>query len=344
MLKKGLKSVLLIMLACALVMSCTAEKKTTAQATPAPAKTAEAAPSTASASEAAPAKSAEAKKLKVGFIATNFSAEAQARTANHFEEICKAKGWEATMLNSQGSIENQATQMDNLIQMNVDAIVLAMAHPTEIKPALDAANAAGIPVIAISSGYTDGLVCDIASNDFVMSSKLSSYFLDSLGGSGNIVVIKFVKNAGCRKRGEILDAILQEYPDIKVLGEYTVAGTSRFMDDTTSAMETFATKYGEQIDGVWCAFDQLAYACSDVLQSKGLTDALVVGVDGGDETNRRILAGTMTATVAQPFEEMAQTAVDIIEKISNGVSPEDAAGARIVYVDAPLHTKITLSE
>ncbi len=276
--------------------------------------------------------------VKVGFVATNFSAEAQARTANSFEALCKEKGWDCTVLNSQGSIETQATQVDNLVQMGVNAIVIAMAHPTEIKTAIDAANEAGIPVIAISSGYTNGLVCDIAANDFVMGAKISSFLLDSLGQSGNIVVIKFTKNAGCRKRGEVLDAMLPEYPDIHVLDEYTVAGTAKFMDDTTNAIEAFTTKYGDQIDGVWCAFDQLAFACINVLQSKGMTDVLVTGVDGGEETERLIKAGQMTATVSQPFEEMAQAAVDIIEKIQGGMDPKAAAGADIVYVDAPLLT------
>lgn len=283
-----------------------------------------------------------AKALKVGFIATNLSAESQARTAKQFEKSAKAKGYEATILNSEGSIENQATQMENLIQMKVDAIVIAMAHPTEIKPAIEEANKAGIPVISISSGYMDGLVCDITSNDFVMGAKITSQLFDSLGQEGNIVVIKFVKNAGCRKRGEVLDAMLPEYPGIKVLDEYTVAGTARFMDDTQNAMETFATKYGDKIDAVWTAFDQLGYACSDVLQAQGYKDVLVTGVDGNEETFRRIKEGTFYATVAQPFEDMADKAIAIIEKIGSGAEPRAAAGGQIVYVDAPLVTAETL--
>ena len=68
-------------------------------------------------------------------------------------------------------------------------IVVKKQYFDNIKTAIDAANEAGIPVIAISSGYTNGLVCDIAANDFVMGAKISSFLLDSLGQSGNIVVI-----------------------------------------------------------------------------------------------------------------------------------------------------------
>lgn len=344
--KKGMRIGLLVLIAVAMLGACSGEKKsesapsaTTQQASQAPVVTA-----TPKATE--PEKKAEpAKKaLKVGFVATNLSAESQARTAKQFEKIGKDKGWDLTILNSQGSIETQSTQVDNLVQMKVNAIVLAMGHPSEIMPSIKAANDAGIPVLTISSGYVDGVLADITSNDFVMGAKLSSHLLDSLGGKGNIIVIKFVKNVGCRKRGEVLDAMLPEYPEIKVLGEYTVAGTARFMDDTTSAMETFVTKFGDKIDGVWCAFDQLAYACSDVLQAQGYTGVPVVGIDGNDETFRRIQNGTMNATVSQPFEDMANKAGDIIENIGNGMNPSEAAGSKIIYVDAPLVTKASLNE
>ena len=279
---------------------------------------------------------------KVGFIATNFSSEAQARVAGSFEELAKAKGWELVQLNSMGSIETQSSQLENLVQMGVDAIVLAMAHPAEIKPALDKAFEANIPVITIDSGYVDGVVADITADNFVMGGKVSTYLMDSLGGQGKIVAIKFEKHYGTRRRGKVLDVVLSEYPGIEVLAEYSVAATKRFMDDTRSAMETYVLKYGDKIDGVWCAFDQLAYVAADVLKEYGYNDVLVVGVDGNEETFRRIGAGDMSATVAQPFEDMAAKAIEIVEKISNGVNPEEAAGKKIIYVDAPLidHTNL----
>ena len=45
----------------------------------------------------------------------------------------------------------------------------------------------------------------------------------------------------------------------------------------------------------------------------------------------------MTATVAQPFEDMAGKAVEIIDKIVvHGIDPDEAAGSKIIYIDAPL--------
>jgi len=282
--------------------------------------------------------------VKIGFIATNFSSESQARVLNEFAKICSEKGWDLVQLNSMGSDETQSTQIENLVQMKVDAIVLAMGHPNVVIDALQKAFDAGIPVITIDSGYVDGVVADITSDNFVIGAKMSTYLMDSLGGNGDIIVIKFVKHYGTRRRGSVLDVVLTEYPGINVLAEYSVVASARFMDDTRSAMETFALKYGDEIDGVWCAFDQLAYAAADVLTEYGITDALIVGADGNEETFRRIASGNMTATVAQPFEGMASTAAEIIDKIVQGMDPAEAAGRKIIYADAPLIDKSNLPE
>jgi len=286
-----------------------------------------------------------ADKVKVGFIATNFSSEAQARVANAFKAYVEEKGWDLVQLNSMGSIDTQSTQLENLVQMKVDAIVLAMGHPAEIKSAINKVFEAGIPLITIDSGYVEGVVADITADNFVMGAKVSTYLVDSLGGSGNILVIKFHKHYGTRRRGKVLDVVLSEYPEIKVLEEYGVAATKMFMEDTRSAMETYVLRYGDKIDGVWCAFDQLAYVAADVLAQHGYDDVLVVGVDGNEETFKRIKNGNMTATVAQPFEDMAAKAVEIINKIVVlGMNPEEAAGRKIIYMDAPLIDKSNLPD
>lgn len=287
---------------------------------------------------------AAAKEIKVGFIATNFSAESQARVANAFEKIAKDKKWDVKMLNSQGSIETQSNQLENLFQMKVDAVVLAMAHPQEIRPALDKLLGAKIPVITIDSGYVDGVVCDITADNFAMGAKASTYLMDSLGGKGNIIVIKFEKHYGTRRRGKVFDAVLTEYPNIKVLAEYSVVASKRFMDDTRSAMETYATRFGDQINGVWCAFDQLGYAAADVLAEHKMGNVVVVGVDGNQETFRRIGTGNMAATVSQPFEDMAGKAASIVESMAvNGKTADEATGGRkIIYMDAPLIDKSNL--
>lgn len=116
--------------------------------------------------------------------------------------------------------------------------------------------------------------------------------------------------------------------------------TAGYMEDTRRAMETYVLRHGDKIDAVWAAFDELAYAAADVLEAHGLgrDKVIVVGIDGNPETFRRIRAGSpIVATVAQPFEEMARIAVDLVDKIVvQGISPAQAAPRKVIYVDAPL--------
>jgi ABC-type sugar transport system substrate-binding protein len=272
-----------------------------------------------------------AQGITVGFIATNFSNEATARAANAFEKYAKAKGWTPIMLNSAGSVKTQGDQLQNLVQRKVKAIVLCQAHPLEVQDPLNEAFKAGIPVITIDSGYVDGVVADITADNFTMGAKISTFFMDSLGGKGNILV---------RRRGKVFDQVLTEYPGVKVLGEYTITSPQTYMADTRNAMETFVTKFKDQIDGVWCAFDTLAYVAGDVLQDHGIKNVIVTGVDGNQETFNRIKEGKMTATIAQPFEDMAAKAVELVEKIVvKKMSPAAAAPQKIIYMDAPLVDK-----
>ncbi len=334
--KKIIVSLMLVaLLAMGFLSACTNDAATNAEV-PEVAEETEEAVDEAVAEESSDTESAA---LTVGFIATNFSSEAQARVAAAFEKYAAEKGWEVVSLNSEGSIEEQSNQLENLVQMGVDAIVLAMGHPVEIQDAMNKVFEAGIPIITIDSGYVDGVVTDITSDNFSMGAKISTYMANSLGGTGNIIEIKFEKHQGCRERGKTLDVVLTEYPDINVLESYTVVATKSYLEDTRAAVETFVLKYGDDIDAIWCAFDQLAYVSADLLEEYEIEDVIVVGVDGNEETFRRIQSGNMDATIAQAFDPMAKKAIDLIDMIVvQGIPAEEASPLHITYVDAPLVT------
>ena len=281
-----------------------------------------------------------AQQIHVGFIATNFAAESHARVANAFESYARAMGWRVTMLDSRGSPQLQANQVEDLVHAGVDAIVIAMGRILEIRPALELVFEAGIPLITIDSGYTAGAIADITTDNYVMGARIASYLADRMNHEGNIILLKFEKHEGTRRRGKVLDVVLSENPNITVLEEYWMNATAGYMEDTRRAMETYVLRHGDKIDAVWAAFDELAYAAADVLEAHGLgrDKVIVVGIDGNPETFRRIRAGSpIVATVAQPFEEMARIAVDLVDKIVvQGISPAEAAPRKVIYVDAPL--------
>ena len=72
-----------------------------------------------------------AQAFEVGIIGFQFTSETHARVANAAAAAAKAKGWNVTLLNSEGALPKHAEQFDALIAKKVDAIIIAMGKPVE---------------------------------------------------------------------------------------------------------------------------------------------------------------------------------------------------------------------
>jgi ribose transport system substrate-binding protein len=275
----------------------------------------------------------------IGYVTANMTATSQVRVTNAFVAQGKEKGWKVINADAKGSWPTLADQIENYVQMKVDAIVVAMSDLPSIKAAIEAANKAKIPVISIDSGSAEGVIADITTDNYVMGSKISSFFVDRLNHEGNIIVFKFSEHHGTRKRGRALDMVLLENPGIKVLATHNLPPAG-FMQDAQAKMETYITQFGDKIDAVWCPWDGPAMAVTMALQAAriGRDKVFVTGVDGEQEAFDLIRSGApFVATVAQPFELMAKAAIDLIDEIVvKGVPVEKAAPTSTIYVDAPL--------
>jgi ABC-type sugar transport system substrate-binding protein len=71
----------------------------------------------------------QASAFEVGIIGFQFSSETHARVANAAAAAAKARGWNVTLLNSEGALPKHAEQFDTLITKKVDAIIIAMGKP-----------------------------------------------------------------------------------------------------------------------------------------------------------------------------------------------------------------------
>lgn len=287
--------------------------------------------------------------VSVGFVAVNLSAVTQARVAEKLESLAGEKGWDVSTSNAAGSWEKMNNLVENYVNKKVDAIVLAMGKASSLQPSLEAAKAAGIPVFGIDCEYSDLLTGDILTNNWEMGAKIATYLVDRLNHKGNIIVFKFDQFYGTRYRGKALDVVLSEEPNINVLEVHHLPPAG-FVEDAQKTMEAYLMKYGDKIDAVWCAWDDPAYGASLAIRTAGYKqeDIFVVGIDGNERNLQMINANNtaVAATIIQPFENSANIAVNLIEKIAvNGMTAEEAIGAvRVIYMPTPLVTSANASE
>lgn len=283
-----------------------------------------------------------AQALEIAWVHANAAAQSEQRVKAGFDAWLAENGldWNVNLLDSGGSGERTAANLEDATSRGVDAIIITMGDLRASRAAIDGAVEAGIPIFAVDSGYVEGVLVDVTTNNWAMSADVSTYLLDRMGGEGNIVFLRMAEHHGTRKRGDVMEAILNEYSNVNVLVEHNIDYTA-FFEDTTSRMQDYAARFGTDIDAVWAPWDEPAQAAVSVLSAAGLTDVIVTGIDGHPQAVEEI-CGTdsmMIATVSQPFEDMGVQVGEWIQAIVvDGQDAADVIPATTVYLNAPLVT------
>lgn len=288
-------------------------------------------------------------ELEIVWIHMQSAAQSEQRAKEGFEEFIEQNGynWNVSYLDSKGSGQNVASNIEDAVQRGVDAIITSMTDLRASKASIEEAEKAGIPIFAVDSGWTPGLVVDVTSNNYLMSAKVSSYLVDRLGGEGKIVAFKMAEHHGVRKRGSILDVIVEENPGIEIIAEHNM-DYSDFYNDTLQTMEDYLARYGDEIDAVWTGWDEPAMAAAAAIQAAGFSkeDMFVTGIDGHGPAIDEMREGSpVVATVAQGFEVMGERVGEyIFEIVSQGKPINEIIQSTTVYVDTPLITEFNIPE
>ncbi len=116
-------------------------------------------------------------------------------------------------------------------------------------------------------------------------------------GKGKILALQGqLGNDSAVERYQGLQDALKEFPDIELLDMQVANWSSQ---EALKITETWLAKYGEDIDGIWCANDGMAIGALQALKAKGLNGKVkVCGVDGVSAALDAIEAGDMVCTVA----------------------------------------------
>ncbi len=115
-------------------------------------------------------------------------------------------------------------------------------------------------------------------------------------GKGKILVLEgMLANMANVERMEGLNKALEEYPDIEVLDDQAGDWDTK---KALSITETWLAKY-DDIDGIWCASDDMALGVVQALKAKGLDkQVLVTGNDGTTDAVNAVESGEITVTIA----------------------------------------------
>ena len=212
------------------------------------------------------------------------------------------------------NLEEQVRQVEDAVQKGVSAICIAPIDSEGIIPAIEKANAAGIPVITTNSKAAGGKIETFVGVDNYEAAKtLAQYMMDKLGGKGNLVIIEgnpAGQTSQDRVRG--FTEVIAKYPNVKLLvsqpGMFQRAEAMNIMENILQS--------NSDIDAVMALNDEMALGSIQAIRDAGIDGVMVTGFDGAKEGLEAIKAGIMYASMNQaPFDQggvAVRAAVDVL--------------------------------
>lgn len=214
----------------------------------------------------------------------------------------------------------QNDQIHELLAGGIDLLVINPVDFQQIRPALEEAREADVPVVIVDSQVSDPslVACTIASDNYG-AGVLCAEHLMSTRDSARIALLEHptAQSAVDRIRG-FCDTIAA-HPQYQIAGRASSDGQLELaMPALDGLLDADPT-----IDVVMALNDPTALGAMAALEERHLLErTLVYGVDGAREAKNMIFEGVMTATVAQSPIQIGQTTAQVIYQILSGQAYE----------------------
>jgi len=227
-------------------------------------------------------------------------------------------------MDPQGDPATQFNQIQDMASQNMDAIVVWPTSQNALIPAIREASRAGIPVVTSNSPIGEAgrryIVGHTGPDDCAQAEQSAEMLADSLGGSGDIVVVEGTPgySVSILRKNCFLDKMADDYPDINILASQTAEWNR---EKAQTVMETFLTQFGDQIDGVYAFDDGMGLGVISALQGAGKApgDVKVVTCNQFGEGWDAMKAGWHSGSNKQSPIDDAILAIQTAVRVANSI-------------------------
>lgn len=243
---------------------------------------------------------------KIG-VSMSFLNQFYAAAVEGMQTEADNQGYELVVVNANSNSSQQVSQVQNLVSQQVGAIIFAQLDAASGGASLSAAEAGGVPVIAIDQvPAAENYVTYIGSDSVKMGQQACEFLVKEIGGQGDIAIVQGVPGSSTQlQRTEGCDGVLAESPSVNV-----VSTTSANWDQNTAA-NVFANVLTANSDlaGVFAQNDDMALGAVTAIGSANHSPIPMVTIDGFPAVYDAIENGQITATISQQPFLMGQLAV-----------------------------------
>lgn len=259
----------------------------------------------------------ETEKKKIGMIVSTLNNPFFVSMKEGAEKKAKDLGYTIVVLDSQNDPSKERSNVEDLIQQGVGAIIINPTDSDAVKNSISVANDKKVPVITVDRKSNGGdVVSHIASDNIKGGSMAAEFIMESVKGKEKIKVIELQGLPGAsatRDRGEGFHKVVDGKANVEVVASQP-ADFDR--QKGLSVMENLIQAKPD-FDAVFAHNDEMALGAVKALKAAN-KNVIVVGFDGNPDAEKAVKDGEMTATIAQQPVLMGELAVTQAEKVLKG--------------------------
>lgn len=233
------------------------------------------------------------------------------------KKAVESRGDKLISFDPQQDMSRQISGIEDFVSQKVDAIFVAALDWKGIKPALETAKKAKIPVIVVDAPVYDvNLVATtVASDNWNAGVLCAKDMIKKTGGKANIVVLAHPTAKSAIDRTDGFKAEIKKYPGCKIVAEQAANGQ---LDQAMQVMEDIIQAQ-PKINVVMAVNDPAAMGAIAALESANrLKGVLVYGVDGSPDGKKMVQEGKLTGTGAQFPSRIGTMGAEAAYKVLKG--------------------------
>lgn len=283
----------------------------------------------------------------IGVSMPTKSLERWNRDGGHLEELLKEEGYSVSLQYADNKVEQQITQIQNMINEGPEVLVVASIDGSALGPVLEQAKASGITVIAYDRLIRDTEAVDYYAtfDNYKVGQLQGQYVEETLGLASGNGPFNFEPFAGspddnnARYFFEGAWDVLSPYVESgqlvvpsgkapKTVDDWQSIGIQAWMSTTAqSEMETRLNSFysDKKVEVVLSPNDSLALGISQALDSDGYSAdewPILTGQDADQANVQNIIAGKQSMSVWKDTRALGDRVAKMVDQIVKGETVE----------------------
>ncbi|AMM86012.1 substrate-binding domain-containing protein [Martelella sp. AD-3] len=251
------------------------------------------------------------------------------------EEKAKELGVDLQIYNANNDPAMQNNAVETYIQEGVDGLAVVAIDVNGIMPAVEQADEAGIPVVAIDAILPDGpQKAQIGVDNAKAGADIGAYFLEyvqaDMGGKAKVGIVGALNSYIQNVRQEGFQDAIEGVDGIEIVG---VVDGQNVQDTALSAAENLITA-NPDLTAIYATGEPALMGAIAAVESQGKqNDIKIFGWDLTAQAINAIDDGFLIAVIQQDPSLMGAAAVEALNDIANGDDVEASISVPVTIVD-----------